>query len=349
MKDIMHDISRLKSEYETKEKKIRKKYQKYPEKIKHELEKVNDEIFSYERFRSVIPESVIVEKSAKMTTSMIYGELQLHSLVNSMINILKPKDHKVYKEYHGRCLFCAEETLAYVPMSKYNIIYDFVIQQNIMQQKDGPIEVLCKKCEINTIPTKTRDIFILNEPNMRVEQISARIKSSGRNIIKFIDCIFGAQKTIGDVYAFRGVCEDESTCRELIEMARKMHTGASEHFIIKGDFFKNPEERKRTLLIYGKDGKTEEITRTHYFKDAIHVDMVYNNVGLEFQAWTKDMNERDKVREDAFEHVHYEEWMETLRRSNWPPGAYKLEKFIAETGIFGNYNPDFYRRMPQQK
>lgn len=319
-------------------------------KMNEKIKEIGKNVFSEKNIKEILPEKDVMDIAFDFLDHIEKSERQLYDFAEKMLYELKTKDYVIYKEIHGKCPKCSKETMRLLPSSKKyfekrnsnnDFIFDFMIQRN-----PGLFNIYCEYgCNTKTEPVKTRDFFILKGTYMDVDEFSARVKSDSRLVKKMMVCCFknliGQKKNVLDIYSARAVGKNYQVCKEVIEIARKHHD--KNYPFIVTDYFKKPAERIRKKSL--ENGSTE--VYNYMYDSAIKVKTLrYEETGMEFEARTRDLNDKENDIDSHFHHKHYEQEQENRRNILLPYGVKNFENYIVKilhkAKMLKGYNPDLY-------
>lgn len=368
-------LRKLRKEYEFELSKKAKKYRKgvIPER---EMNKLYDEFFSRENFERILPTDTIIRIKGDMVNEMIVNENNLYNLNHSILKKLG-SGYTISFIYIGKCINCGSET-GEREIEVESPILDWKYESS-PDCLDGFFEATkCTNCNGSTEAVKTVNKFSIledNEYNIRLTLV--RKKSKGRLIPKFVEKISGKQKDIRDIYGLTTICESEDDCkiipelmlkysdngwiecRDFITIMDKKDVGKSDisnlKYILytnrKGRLKKNNIEPIEIKIRSCVDSKGRKITAPYR---AIHMVFPYKGTIIEVQA--KDMNEYQQENDpnSPLFHgnyvksrgytcgMHYEQISEMEMRRGWSEFEKRLERFLIESDVFGNYSPTLY-------
>ena len=371
--EAIRDFKQLKKEYESEITKLGKKCRNgvVPE---NERQKLEDAIFSQENFQKILSEDRIISIKGDMTTEMTIGENTLYNLNQSVLRRLG-SEYKVFFLYTGRCASCNSEIEKKIPVE--GPVTDTKFIDNDVYQEAFSDYLKCNRCGVLTHPVKTANLFVLEGDNeYSVKLTSTRKKSEGRIIPKFVQKCSGKQKDIRDVHGLKLVCKTEEDCKEIPELMLKYHnddrikcrdyfevreikgkSGKTEPVNVKYFFYLDKKGRqKKTYLDEPLEMKIRHAfdAKGHPIKDvyrAIHMPIDFKGTLMDVQ--TKDLLEYQKENDPnsplyhgsyAKRRPHHEEQKEIEMRSEWSEFERRLEKFLYETKLFANFNPQLYCR-----
>jgi hypothetical protein len=373
LNEAIKDFKQLRKEYESEVTKLGKKYRRgvVPEEERKVLE---DAVFSKENFHKILPEDRIISIKGDITTQMAVGEITLYNLNEAVLRRLG-SDYRVYFLYTGKCTPCNSEIEQKIPVD--GPVTDAKFIDNDIYRDAFSDYLKCNRCGVLTYPVKTANLFVLEgENDYDVKLTSARKKSEGRIVSKFVQKCSGKQKDIRDIHGLKLVCKTEEQCKEIPELMLKYH---SDDRIKCRDYFEVKEMKNRSgitepanvryFFYLDKKGRPKkayldeplEMKIRHGFdakgrpiKDlyrAIHMPIDFKGTLMDVQA--KDLLQYQKENDPksplyhgsyAKRRPHYEEKKEMEMRSEWSEFEQRLEKFLYETKLFSSFNLQLYSR-----
>src|SRR3989338_519493 len=217
------------------------------------MEVIEEDIFSYERLKEILPEDLAFKMREAIVSNMAIGEHNLREFMHSLMKRTVRNGYTTRFVYHGVCPNCGNEYRKEFCVEKDILDSEFMADEGIKNK----YSITC--CGMETEPVVLANRFIVADARKGIYEFGIRTKSEGRIVHKMVHYIVTGNGNINDIYAGRAIVENEEKCMEMDMVVRSYNCRNSK--IYSTNLFVQPEPRD---LMEREESKSSALYHQHY-------------------------------------------------------------------------------------